>query len=203
MPTGYTDRIYRGDSVSFPEFVLSCSRAIGAAIMLRDAGGDVLPTEDNVIDTTTYHVERIAQAEARLEELIEMPTDQAADAAEREHEEEIRNYRLRTGDYYALKRRYEVMREQVEAWQPPTEEHVGLKDFMLEQLDGSLKFDCHQPPAPPARCLSAAEWFKREMEKAQRDIDYHRDEQAKLEERNDNRSAYVRALRESLEGIPA
>ncbi len=203
MPTGYTAAIYEGKTITFSEFALNCSRAFGAAIMLRDASGDVLPTEDNVIDTSTYHVERLAEAEARLDALIEMPTAEAADAAEREHEQAIKNYRMTTGDYIGTKRRYETMLAQAKAWEPPTEDHIGLKEFMVEQLTTAMRFDCYQPDAPAPRCLSAAEWFHREMEKAQRDIDYHREEQGKLEERNASRAAYVRALRESLEGVPA
>lgn len=202
MPTGYTAPMYEGTPLSFAEYALNCSRAFGSAIMLRDDSADVLPTEQNVVETTSYHVDRITEAEARLQELIEMSTADAADAADREHEDEIKRYKLAWGDYYGLKRRYEHMREQVGAWEPPTADHEGLKAFMLEQIDSSLRFDCHEPTAPPERALTAAGWLAREMESAQRDITYHRTEQAKLDERNAARVSWIRELRESLDLSP-
>ena len=33
------------------------------------------------------------------------------------------------------------MLEQVEQWEPPTEKHVELKKFMIDQLNESIRFD--------------------------------------------------------------
>lgn len=201
MPTGYTAPIYEGEDIGFEQFVLSCARAMGGAVMLREADGSVLPTEENVVDTSTYHAEHLLAAEGRLDELANMTAAEASDAAEEEFEQQQKAFRLAQGDSYGLRRRYEHMREQVGAWEPPSEEHVGLKDFMLQQLSESIKFDCHEPTPPEA--LSSVGWLKKEIEKAERDVRYHREAAAKQAERNASRVWWISELRGSLEQVPA
>jgi len=175
---------------------------MGATILLRDAGLDVLPTEENVQEDSTYHATRLADAQRRLDELEDMDTADASEAAEREHADAVRAYSDAQFDYYGMSKRYEVMRAKVAAWEPPTEDHVGFKEFMLSQLDESADFDLHEPKRPE-RGLSAAEWLKREIEKAERDRAYHRQQMEGQAERNEKRVEWIRELRASLEGVPA
>jgi len=39
--------------------------------------------------------------------------------------------------------RYEQMLCRARAWVPPSKEHENLKQFMIDQLVGSIQFDCH------------------------------------------------------------
>lgn len=71
MPTGYTAKLMEHGQ-EFNEFVLSCSRAMGACIMLRDHSGDVLPTEENVSSESTYYAKSLEDAQAKLETLESM-----------------------------------------------------------------------------------------------------------------------------------
>lgn len=53
MPTGYTDKIYRGEPQTFPEFAARSARAFGALISMRDEPlGDELPKK---IEYDTSH----------------------------------------------------------------------------------------------------------------------------------------------------
>ena len=64
MATGYTHAIEKG--ISFETFALTCARAFGACINLRDEPGSTLPTVDNIVDDTPYHKESLAEANQRL-----------------------------------------------------------------------------------------------------------------------------------------
>jgi hypothetical protein len=141
MPTGYTADLYDGKDVSFRDFVLRCSRAMGAAVMLRDDGPEVVPTPENVSPNTSYTQRRLAEAKGEFEKwknlvgpglLAETESFNAKQRQARKGDEEKRE---------RIANAYTSMIEQVEAWDPPTPDHEPLKEFMLQQLRNSLKFD--------------------------------------------------------------
>jgi hypothetical protein len=84
----------------------------------------------------------------------------------------------------------------VQAWTPPTTEHQALKDFMIEQLTGSMKFDDFHWE-PPHR-LTGTEWLAAEREKAKRDIEYYTQEVAKERERVRSANEWLQQLTGSL-----
>lgn len=195
MPTGYTDKIYSNVPITFAEFVWTCARTMGALYHLRDDAMGV-PRLDAALQVdwgdAKHHEDELASAETALARLEAMgPADMAAEMAERhrrsvaEHEESSR----RSAD---LRARYAAMLEQVSAWTPPTDDHAGLRDFMVEQLETSMRHDCYdrEPPAEP--CLD--EYRRSVLEHARWKVDYHRDALASARERTAGRLAWVQAL---------
>lgn len=63
MPTGYTEPLYAGTPITFPEFALRCARAMGVAIMQRDESIDV-PIRAREVEP--YYAERVTQTEEAL-----------------------------------------------------------------------------------------------------------------------------------------
>lgn len=170
MPTGYTSELHDGEQ-TFTDFVLTCARGMGALITMRDEPMDA-PIPDEFTPSMRYYLDSKASAEARLEALRAMTpedifranqNDRAAVLAERAKEAVKR---------HDMRKRYEAMVAQVEAWEPPTEDHVGLKKFMLEQLHESIRFDCGDVSWPPMPAEDPAEWFEAEIAQAERDIAY-------------------------------
>lgn len=54
------------------------------------------------------------------------------------------------------------MLDQVQLWQPPTDDHMGLKEFMIQQIEESIKFDCAsyaEDRVSMIRLLSGDEWL--------------------------------------------
>lgn len=139
MATGYTAKLYDGKPQTFQEFALDASRAMGAAIYQRDDPMDV-PTRP-VEEVPDYYEEWYNDAVRKLEHLE--GRDQAgwifAERDEREKANKVREESNRTAR--ARVKRYKVMLAEVEEWQPPTPEHQGFKDFMVEQLTSSINFD--------------------------------------------------------------
>lgn len=193
MPTGYTAAVQ--DGISFEEFVWRCARNFGALILMRDDPMDA-PVPER-FEPSDYHPKRLAEAEAELERVSKMSPSKAGVAARKEREEALRY----AAEYFAkqvqISDRYRAMIAQVEAWQPPTSEHVGLKEFMLQQLNESLKFDCgYLPDKPPVK--SGEEWKRERIAKLNNDIAYHKEELAKEIERTEGRNKWIADLRASV-----
>lgn len=195
MPTGYTADLYDGKDQSFPEFALACARAFGALILMRDDPKDAPIPDEFAPDD--YHVKKIAEARAEFDRLVSMTNVEADAEAVRLADEWDAARAAEEATRLARKARYEAMRDEAEAWDPPTSEHQGLKEFMVKQLTESIDFDCftYEFPSPPR---DGSTWRHEAVAKAKRDIEYHTAEHAKEVERAAGRSAWVQALRHSL-----
>ena len=131
MPTGYTEDIYNGKNVTFKDFALKCARAFGACVHQR---------EDNIDDPPKLKKPDIAYYEDKLKKAkaFKKPTKAEYNlyiAKETEYLEiELAKNEKRLADYKA-------MLVNVKNWLPPTKEHFRFKEFMMEQLNGSIYAD--------------------------------------------------------------
>ncbi len=194
MPTGYTHAVQTGKVTEFPEFAMECARAFGALVMLRDDSGADIP---EVFEPSSYHADAVITATERITELRSMTMEDIQSMWQDERDKAIQHRREYAENKAAEKDRYEAMLEKVDAWTPPTEEHVGLHNFMVKQLTESIDFDCggdYLPALLPGR----DEWWEGQIKKAEKDIDYHEREYEKEVERTDGRNNWLRDLRESL-----
>jgi hypothetical protein len=147
MATGYTACIQDRD-VTFGEFVWRCARAFGALLPMREEPMDAeIPEKFAASD---YYEKEIARLKTELAKLEGMPDhgvlqEEAADRVEAEQsQQKSRERKART------KQRYETMLEKVRAWKPPTPEHEGLRSFMINQIEESIRWDCSDwNPEPP------------------------------------------------------
>jgi hypothetical protein len=199
MPTGYTSELYAGKDVTFEHFALRCARGMGVAIELRDEPLEVPLPDEFVIGT--YETERALEAQLKLAEAYARTPDDWAALELKSRTEANEAYEKSLAESDALRDRYEAMLAEVNDWEPPTEEHEGLKAFMVEQLTSSIKLDTDY----------SYSWFQKDAEPRTWE-QYRRDQLVKLhaekkwaeqalreeEARVAGRNAWVRALRESL-----
>ena len=195
MPTGYTEDIYEGKDVSFSDFALKCARAFGACIEQRDDDPNDKPKLIEKNNDDSYHIKRINEAKK-----WKKPTKVEFDAYVKK---QIAYYNEKIDKQNKLKDSYQKMLDKANAWTPPTKEHEGLKKFMIEQLTGSLDFDCdndyYQRELNNIKQLTYNQYVKNMRASNKRDIEYHTNELKKDNERVDNRNAWISALYESLE----
>lgn len=201
MATGYTTDIHDGKEVSFTDFILKCTRAMGVAIMQRDQDLSVPLVDEEV--PSDYHQKALSKAIITAAELKRLSLDEWEQRERDDREAATTHVRDAIKKAGEIRVRYESMLAEVEAWRPPTPEHQGLKDFMTEQLTSSIKFDCNVSylTMPPTR--TAEEFRDERIAKAERDIEYHREGWAKDQERAASRNRWVRDLRDSLNAITA
>lgn len=196
MPTGYTAGVADGKITTFRQFALQCARAMGALVMMRDEPFDA-PIPDEMRPDTKYYDERIAEARAILERLPTLTAEECEAEAEKAHAEALAAHDRHQAERRETQARYEAMLEKVRAWTPPTSDHVGMREFMQEQLVESIRFDCGTSSPPPVK-KSGREWRLEQIEAASRRLQYMTAERAKEIARTAERNAWLKALRESL-----
>lgn len=195
MSTGYTSKIYDGKAQSFAEFALYCARAFGALVEMREDPMDAkIPLE---FKPSTYHRDRLAETKTELAKWQNMSLAEAAKHEAASYAKAIDEEAAYQEKKKALRERYETMLAHVLAWEPPTPEHKGLKDFMTSQLRESIDFDCRDY-SNHVRRVAPAQWLKERIETAQNSIAYHEKEWARDQEMARTRTAWVADLRKSL-----
>ena len=196
MPTGYTSAIK--DGISFQTFVMNCARAFGATITLRDesGGGEAIPEQ---FEPDSYHLRALTTARETLATLESMtPTECDLKAAAEHTTSEVQRL-SRIKELDTLRHQYQEMLICAERWVPPTEEHVGLKEFMVKQIQDSINWDCDASfYATPTPNMTGLEWAEAAKEKAIKDIGYHKKKHAEEVERTEQRNTWIAALRSSL-----
>lgn len=196
MPTGYTAAIK--DGISFEEYAWGCARAFGALVMMRDEPGDAQIPER--FEPSDYSTKALAEAEARLTRAKLLTPEQAEIEAKAAFDAETLRHVQVLADRLELRNKYNAMLTRVAQWQPPTDEHVKFKGFMVSQIRESIGFDCDEKyyrDHPPVR-LSGKEWLEAEIAEAAREIAYHSKSYGEEVERTEKRNNWISALRRSL-----
>jgi hypothetical protein len=198
MPTEYTSNIYDGKKVSGKDFLLDCARAFGACITtMRDDSPDAEIPEE--FKPSTYYAERKQEAIQELEKYSNMSLEDAERLAEIEYQQN-ENSRLKSiEESNKRKRRYQKVLSEVKKWVPPTDEHIHLKEFAIEQLTGSINFDCNTSYLDkPCVKLSPRIWLDNKVAQAIENIEYHKKNQEEENERASGRTEWIKQLRNSL-----
>ena len=196
MPTGYTAKLMEKGQ-TFQEYVLTCARAFGALIMMRDAPNDAsIPDE---FRPSNRHVEELEKEENKYIHLKSMTDDERIEFGQKAKRDEIkRNQEWLEKDQMENKRLNE-MESQVLAWKPPTKDHEGLKDFMLQQINISKNNENYILEAiEKATKKSPSDYYIEAVSKAQWNINYHTEEGKKEIERTNGRNEWIKQLRASI-----
>lgn len=196
MPTGYTAAVQDGSITELPEFAMQCARAFGALVTMRDEPSDAqIPDEFKPSD---YHQKALDAAKAELATLNAMTPIECDIAAEVSFSEQYASSEKRQAKRLEQRARYTDMRTKAEAWAPPTPDHAQLREFMLDQLDSSIKLDCGDYEEARPVLQTGSEWHFMRTAQVLRDIEYHDKEHASEVTRAKTRTNWVRALRASL-----
>jgi len=201
MPTGYTSKIYEGEEQTGKEFVMTCARAFGALIDMRDESIDTpIPKE---LKPDKYHSEQLNLAREKLAECAKITLEEAKVFVEEEIDQRIiENQKYHDKNKY-LKHRYEKTLGEVEKWMPPTKDHIKLKEYAIEQLKQSIEFDCSNPyseydTTERYKKETPQEYIESKMNSCLQDIKYHTEKlEAEIESTN-KRNLWIKQLRESL-----
>jgi len=148
-------------------------------------------------EESPFYAENLAKAQARAVELTQMSLSDAQAAATEEYDRLCREHAEYEGARTETRNRYNAMLSAVIAWQPPTPDHQGLKDLMVQQLTDSRQFDCDYSSAYPVP-RSAEKYLAEEREKARLGCDLAAQSLGEEKERVAKANAWITALYESL-----
>ncbi len=195
MPTGYTSSIK--DGITFERFILNCARAFGATITMRDKPANAeIPDE---FKPTDYHTKELAELQVELENVKAMTVEAAIIRVKAEYAEKIAYYEQQIKECNDLKQKYSDMLIEAKKWEPPSADHQGLKDFMIQQISSSIDFDCsteyYEKPIDPQ---TGEQWLLKKTQQLLKDIAYHKKEHQAEVERVNWRNKWVKELRGSL-----
>lgn len=196
MPTGYTSEVHDGKTVTLANYLRTCVRAF--ILDMREE-----PIDAPIPDRSTYKDDVVAGYEAKVKAAldtiyeIEGLTDAECGArALVEHEERVAQATRWNNEKLVVEARYRGLLDQIDAWDTPHRLR-GVRDFMREQLESSIKWDCtpHDMPAAPT---SAADWRTEQVEHAR---EMHRRwsaDLAKQREGQSNNNAFMETLHAEL-----
>lgn len=197
MPTGYTSAIK--DGITFETFALQCARAFGALVMMRDDRLDApIPDEFKPSDYYSNRIHEIANEITKVHGMTEAEAEVASNA---ECEARCERARDHIAEATILQRKYEEMLQRVREWSPPTEEHTGLKDFMIQQILDSIKFDCstdYFEDLRTAEPLPGIRWRKEKLATLHKEAGHMEEENRKEIARCKERTTWVKDLQASL-----
>lgn len=195
MPTGYTADIK--DGISFRTFALNCARAFGACLPLRDlpSGGHAIP--DKFLPSE-YDKNQLQKAQDELAKLKQMTSEQWGVAAQAEYDLATLRHAERVTQNQQQLKSYKEMLNQVMAWNPPAA-HKELHEFMKNQIQESIKFDCWTDEEIPAPTLKPSEkWFNDELSRVLKSIECHEKAYRDELDRTAGRNKWIKDLRDSL-----
>ncbi|MEO6145904.1 MAG: hypothetical protein ABIT70_02405 [Sulfuriferula sp.] len=196
MPTSYTAAI--ANDISFNDFVMGCARAMGALILMRDKPLDATIPEWFL--PSPYYADEKNKASDKMEALLCMPLCDVEKAAIDSYSAELAARADAIQGIAMLRHKYSTMLEQVKAWEPPTEDHLEFKEFMIEQINTSLIYDCNDTyykEQVPLR-LTGEEWRKKNMMELEMQFERYDEEHDKEIARTHARNRWLRELRNSL-----
>lgn len=197
MPTGYTAVIEERD-ISFKEFALTCARAFGALVEMREE-----PLSAKISDKlkpSDHYQKTIKTSQEDLAIIRGMLDSEAEESAKVEYLDEM----LRVEE--SLKRRnkhlirYKKMLAAVHAWVPPTPDHCELKQFMIDQIKISMPRNDEDYYKFPER-IDGKRWRANQIQRISDHIACYEREYAAECERVTGRNQWIKALRESLESV--
>lgn len=183
MPTGYTAPVQDGEVTELKDFVRSVARGFGAFIHLRDSSGPLsYPAEP----TDSYYQKAVGEDREALENWIRSSEEdkyaQWSDYYNRAKVEEARA-EARKAEY---RKNYQNMLAKVLEVDVDAKLQ-NLKDYMIEQLESSIKSDCYEgswykPTEYVEWCQSQDEGLRRRARRSQEEA---RDEWKRYYERCD------------------
>lgn len=202
MPTGYTDGVGQGKVTTFREYALTCARAFGACVLMRDDPLDKeIPEEFKPDD---YYVESLRKAREELDSFNKLSHEELAATIQREYESEVASWNERRRERDEVQKRYEMMLEKAKAFNPPTPEHREYAKFICEQLQESIKFDCTGSwfDNQPKRFAGSTEQFR--VERKRQLVEEIERRQRSLQEEIDrakNRTKWIADLRKAIDEV--
>jgi hypothetical protein len=169
MPTGYTAPI--ADGITFEQYALSCARAFGALVTMRDEPASA-PIPDR-FDPSNHHQQALERTHTELNRLLGLSAEQIAEEAQKDFQERLGSHSKRMQRAADLRVKYEEMLAHVRAWKSPSPDHDQYKAFMESQISDSIKWDCNTSHDEVPEHQAPAVWIANRLASLRKDLAYY------------------------------
>jgi hypothetical protein len=202
MPTGYTYQVQSGEVKSEKDFILHCAEQFGALAPRRDENFSMNKFRKYVPEDS-YYVKKYKEAKDGLLKFKLMSDNTIRNEIINNYNKKIKDNKDYKKKLQQERNRYITMLSKVENWNPPTQEHAGLKRFCIEQLTESIKFDCSSDyvpdiPKPNVTKQGIDIYRDRYIEEYEKDIKYYKDKANDEIEKAKERNAWIEQLLNSF-----
>lgn len=201
MPTGYTYHIENGEVKTGKDFLVMCAREFGACITMRDKGFDEPIPEK--FEPNDYYAKALDRAFEKLDKYKNMTLDEAKALIDEEYEKRQEECRSKIIEERNKKKMYTKIKKEIDEWEPPTDGHLGLKKFALDQIKISSEHDyisCYEDELNKPK-TSPEDYIKHGLSAAIDDLAYAKKHMEEEKERVDERNAWIKDLRDSLQSM--
>lgn len=196
--TGYT-HILVEKNLDFNQFVMICTRAFGHLINMRDENLDKeIPNE---LPLDTYYKDESEKHKQKINLLKRMSKTEAINWAKAQI-----NYTLKgTEDTFQKnkieQKKCQAILEQVKSWTPPTEDHLPLKTFMIDQLECSIKDNLityYKDEIKRIKNLDPLEYYKDQIKMEEESLEHTQNYWERTLTANKKSNKWLKDLRKSL-----
>jgi hypothetical protein len=168
---------------------------MGALVHMRD---DSCDTPIRYPEThSEYHEEQLSRAKVLLNNLEQLSPEDVEAHLLADHKRAVASYEKSLAEAKENRRRIGHLQAEIEGWDPPTQDHVGLKELMTRMLEQDLPYEgkCLYPKPTLEK---AQAYLEHKIDSAKRDVDYYTKEIAKSKAQHAECVAWIDALKESV-----
>ena len=188
MPTGYTAGIIDGKITTFEQFATQCTRAFGATSHMRenplDSPYEPRTPSEYYVNSLQSQREKLEETKTMTDEAIVQDFENLLNDSLKYHERELEKTKVNLG-------RLNSIMESAKSWVPPTEDHEGVRDYMIDQLEITIKAD-----GDPSYHVNKIVQAKKELEEG---IDPKVYREERIKEIEDRISYYEGEVQKELE----
>jgi hypothetical protein len=198
MPTGYTAALCEGDQ-TLADFAADCARAFGVFIHQRDDRIGTALTYPEAPEHS-YYVRSLAEATLEYERWHGLSEAERYAEWSEHYNEALVRWAESNAKRSAVRARLENMKAQILKVEVPSILD-NYKDFMISQLDETIRFDGKVDSDFDTSYYKPAEfydWCEAKDKHVERDITYYADELRKERERHTERVKYIDAMAEAF-----
>jgi hypothetical protein len=169
---------------------------------------EIIPDKVETTSTTGFYLKEIDKYTKRITCLKNLTPDAAELLAKKDYEDHVTKAEACVADARNKKQKLEDMLIKVEAWNPPTEDHGGMKENIIDTLKREInKLEHNYNPDDwifqsvyLVKRQNGKEWHAEKLEKAKKSLNYCIGELAKETKRIESRNKWVKELKDNLEG---
>jgi hypothetical protein len=144
--TGYVHGLV-DNNLTFKQFASTCAYAFGALMQYRDSNVDRTTLPDDVEKALkddsmeTYYEDQLKRETKEYNKLKAFTKKEREAFGKENRDKQLKENRESLKQALKEKKIVQDMLKKVEAWEPPTPDHVNYKKFMIDQLNMSTFMD--------------------------------------------------------------
>jgi len=143
MASGYVTEVLNGNVTTLEQFAGVCAKGFGATSHQQDENLNT-PLKEAVV--SKYHKKAIRELKANLKKFNDLSDEQLIADELKALETSKAHYLEKIVLVKKAKRKCAALLLDAQLWEPPTENHIVVKEMMEEHLKATIEFDCDLEP---------------------------------------------------------